>query len=132
MFPWLTARAQTNASAEMKAIAVLDTAGRIQGMAGFDGWTPNSVVVTLALNAPMAFKKLIWALFHYAFVQAGRGVMLATVKGGNAKSIKLCKHVGMREVYRVRDGIAVGEDLIIFEMRREECRWIAPSLRKAA
>ena len=132
LFPWLTSRAQVNASPEMKAIAVIDATGKIHGMAGFDGWTPNSVVVTLALDTPVAFKRLIWALFHFAFVQARRGVLLATVKGSNARSIKLCKHVGMREVYRVRDGITVGEDLVIFEMRREECRWIAPSLREAA
>jgi hypothetical protein len=132
MFPWLTSRAQSNASPDMKAIAVIDNEGHIHGMAGFDGWTPNSVVGTIALDSPIAFKRLIWAMFHFAFVQANRGVLLATVRGTNTRSLRLCKHVGMKEVYRVRDGIAVGEDLVVFEMRREDCRWIAPSVRRAA
>jgi hypothetical protein len=132
LFPWLTSRAQSNASQDMKAIACIGNDGKIHGMAGFDGWTPNSVVLTIALDSPIAFKRLVWALFHYAFVQANRGVALATVRGSNRRSLKLCKHVGMKEVYRVRDGITVGEDLVVFEMRREDCRWIAPSVRRAA
>lgn len=132
MVPWLTSRAQSNASPDMKAIACIDHTGKIHGMAGFDGWTPNSVVVTIALDTPIAFKRLVWAIFDFAFVQARRGVVLATVKGSNERSLRLCAHVGLREVYRVRDGIAVGDDLVIMEMRREDCRWIAPSARKAA
>lgn len=129
---WLAERAQFNPSMDIKAIEAVDAAGRIHGMAGFDGWTANSVVLTLALDNPACFRQLILAIFHYAFVQAGRGVALATVRGSNVRSLKLCKHVGMREVYRVRDGVAVGEDLVIMEMRREECKWISQADRKAA
>lgn len=131
-FPWLIQRAECNASIDFKAIEAVDESGRIHGMAGFDGWTPNSVVLTIALDNPAAFRHLVLPIFDYAFLQAGRGVALATVRGSNAKSLKLCKHVGLREVYRVRDGVRVGEDLVIFEMRREECRWIPEQARKAA
>jgi RimJ/RimL family protein N-acetyltransferase len=129
---WLAERAQFTPSMEIKAIEAVDDTGRIHGMAGFDGWTANSVVLTLALDNPAAFRQLVFAIFHYAFIQAGRGVALATVRGSNARSLKLCRHVGMREAYRVRDGVAVGEDLVIMEMRREECRWIPHADRKAA
>ena len=129
-FHWLTNRAESNASPHMRAIAAVDPNGLIHGMVGFDGWTKNSVVITIALENPASLRSLIHPLFDYAFNQSGRGVALATVRGSNARSIKLCKRVGMREVYRVKDGIDVGEDLVIFEMRREECRWL--QTRRAA
>jgi hypothetical protein len=130
--PWLLERAKFNASAEIKALEAVDDAGRIHGMAGFDGWTPNSVVVTLALDNPACLRHMVHSIFHYAFVQAGRGVLIATIVGSNKRSLALCRHVGMREVYRVRDGVKVGEDIVLMEMRREECRWIPRANRKAA
>lgn len=128
--PWLARRAQCNVGPEMKGIMAVDDTGRVHGMAGFDGWTPNSVVLSIALDNPASFRSLVKPIFHYAFVQAQRGVALAVVKGSNARSLALCSRVGFREAYRVRDGVTVGEDLVIFEMRREECRWI--DQRKAA
>lgn len=130
--PWLVSRAKFNPSTEIKAIEAVDDTGRIHGMAGFDGWTPNSVVITIALDNPACLRHMIHAVFNYAFLQAGRGVALATIVGSNTRSLNLCRHVGFREVYRVRDGVKVGEDIVLMEMRREECRWIPRANRKAA
>ena len=133
MYAWLTSRAQTVAGPEMKAIIAFDPqTGKVGGMAGFDGWTNNSVVMSVALDSPIALRRIVHAAFEYAFLQAKKGVALATVKGSNTRSLALCRKVGFREVYRVRDGIEVGEDLVIFEMRREECRWIPEQMRKVA
>ena len=122
--PWLTSRALFTASPEFKGIEAVDDTGRIHGMAGFDGWTPNSVVVTIALDNPAALRNLLPAIFGYAFVQANRGVLLAVVQGINERSLKLCKHVGLSEVCRIRDGVDLGNDMIIMQMRREDCRWL--------
>jgi hypothetical protein len=130
-FGWLSKRTEIVPSLDFKAI-VAHSDGRIHGMAGFDGWTENSVVVSIALDNPAALRGLILEIFRYVFVQANRGVMLAMVRSSNVRSARLCSHVGLREVYRVRDGIRVGEDIVIFEMRREDCRWIAAEHRKAA
>lgn len=130
MIPWLADRAGVNVSQNVKAIAAVDARGTIHGMVGFDGWTGNSVVMSVALDNPASLRSLIRPAFDYAFNQANRGVALATVKGSNKRSLRLCNRVGLREVYRVRDGVAVGEDLVIFEMRREDCRWI--NQRRAA
>lgn len=130
--PWLVSRAKFNASHEIKAMEAVDDDGRIHGMAGFDGWTPNSVVLTIALDNPSCLRHMIHGIFHYAFIQAGRGVALATIVGSNKRSIALCRHVGFREAYRVRDGAQVGEDLVLMEMRREDCRWLPRANRKVA
>lgn len=126
---WIAERAGFSPTIEFRALTALDDRGRIHGMVGFDGWTPNSVVAYIALDNPAALRHLVPAVFEVAFEKAERGVMLATCKGSNTRSLKLCKHLGMKEVYRVRDGVQVGDDLVILEMRREDCRWLQ---RKAA
>jgi hypothetical protein len=129
---WLHNRADIVPSPEFKAIEAVDDHGRIHGMVGFDGWTENSVVLTIALDNASCLRSLLFPIFDYAFNQAGRGIALAMVRGGNKRSLRLCKHVGMEEVHRVRDGISIGEDIVIFEMRREHCRWLTTEHRKVA
>jgi hypothetical protein len=129
---WLQKRSDIVPSPEFKAIEAVDSLGRIHGMVGFDGWTENSVVLTIALENPASLRSLIHPASNYVFVQANRGIALAMIRGGNLRSQRLCKHAGLKEVYRVRDGIRVGEDIVIMELRREDCRWIESEHRKAA
>lgn len=131
-FPWIIERAGVVATAGFKAIEAIGNDGRIHGMIGYDAWTENSVVMSIALDNPAAFRALVRPAFEYPFIQCNKGVALCTVRGTNEKSIKLTEHVGFRLAYRVRDGIRAGEDMLIYEMRREDCRWIPQSYRKAA
>jgi len=129
-FNWLLERSGAVGSDGFKAIEALGPDGRIHGMVGFDGWTMNSVCMHIALDNPAAFRSLVHPIFEYAFHQCNRGIALCTVRSNNTRSLRLCERVGFREAYRVRDGFEVGIDLVLFEMRREECRWIQQ--RKAA
>jgi hypothetical protein len=131
-FGWLVSRADFNGiSPQFQAIEAVDETGRIHGMTGFDGWTENSVVGTIAVDNAAALRTLLVPTFQYVFNQSRRGVYIATVRGTNKKSLRLCKHLGFRETHRIKDAIRVGEDLVLFEMRREECRYL-DGIRKAA
>lgn len=98
--------------------------GEIVGMVAFDGWTDNSVVVHMAAEFPAVWRRLLPAACRYAFIQSGRGVVLGSVRASNVAALKLDMHFGFREIARVRDGYAVGDDMVLIEMRREECRWL--------
>lgn len=131
-FGWLLQRVEvTTPSPQFKAIEVVDETGKIHAMTGFDGWTENAVGILIAIETPSALRHLIAPTFQYVFNQCGRGVALATIRATNAKSLKLTAHVGFRETYRIKDAVRIGEDLVLFEMRREECRYLN-GLRKAA
>jgi hypothetical protein len=123
--PWLLERIGLVPTPYFRAIEVVDAQGAIRAMAGFDGWSDGSVQMHVAVASPLALRTLVPAAFDFVFVQCGRLVALATVAASNARALKLDAHLGFREVYRVRDGHAPGDDLVLLEMRRDECRWIA-------
>ena len=127
--PWIISRLGSMQSAKFVAVEAIDDAGKIHGMVGYGNWTANAVVLTIALDNPAALREVLKWGFRYPFEQCGRGIALAVVRGRNKRSLSLCNKVGFRECYRVKDGIDIGEDMIFFQMRREDCRYIA---RKAA
>jgi len=129
-YGWIAERAGCEITPSFQAIKASDAKGRIHGMVGYSNWTANSVVMHIALENPACLRRLLRVAFSYPFVDVGRNVAIATVREKNERSMRLCEHVGFREAYRVKDGIAIGEDLVIFEMRSENCRWIEK--RKAA
>jgi hypothetical protein len=131
LLPWLISRVGCLYTEGFRAIMATDGT-KILGMVGYDLWTENAVVMHIALDSPAAFRSLIVPCFEYPFVQAGKGIALATVRSDNERSKRLCEHVGFRLAHRVKDGAAVGVDTLLYEMRREECRWIGRAMRKAA
>lgn len=121
---WLVARTSCGLTPAAAAIKATDAGGRIVGMVGYDNWTENACQAHMAVATPMAWRALVRPAFAYPFLQAGKGVILAVIPAGNARSVDLASRFGFMVTHRVRDGWAVGEDLICLEMRRENCRWI--------
>ena len=120
---WLTARTGYAPSGDFRALVAIREDGTVAGMVGFDGWTPESVHMHIALEAPAAGRCLLRPAFAEAFAGA-RTRAIGVIRGGNTRSLRVAQHLGFREVYRMVDGWAKGEDVVLFEMRREECRWL--------
>lgn len=128
---WIAEKTSCVLTPSARGIEAVDEAGRIRGVVAYDGWTPNSVQCHMAVDTPVAWRVLVRPAFGYPFRQAGKSVIVGVIPAGNARSIHLAKRLGLRETYRIRDGWAPGEDLVVLEMRREECRWLSDE-RKAA
>ena len=88
----------------------------------FDGWTPNSARIHVAIDAPGACRRLLAEAFRWVFSVVG--VLVANIRAGNARSVRLAQRVGFTETHQVRDGWQVGEPVLVLEMRREQCRWL--------
>lgn len=129
---WIVQRTGFAPTGGCRAIEAVDAAGRIRGMVAFDGWTENACHAHMAVESPIAWRALLAPAFGYAFDQCGRGIILGVVPAGNARSCALTRRFGFREVHRIKDGWAEGEDLVVHEMRKNECRWLNGHNRKAA
>jgi RimJ/RimL family protein N-acetyltransferase len=127
---WIAERAKLTIGPGFGAMeAIEDLRGaegpvRILGMVGFDGWTPNSVSLHVALDSPIALRKLVRQCFGMAFDQFKREVVTGIVLSSNERALKLDRHLGYREVFRGRDWYAPGIDMVALEMRREDCRFL--------
>lgn len=131
-YPWIASRAQLCIGPQFRAIKAVDEAGRVHGCVGYDAWTQNAVSMHVALDNPAALRALLGPGFRIPFVEFGKGVVLATVLSTNARSLALVPKLGFREVARLREAWAKGVDLVLFEMRREECRFLGEQKKEAA
>lgn len=125
---WIAKRAGLSLHSGFGAIEAIDEAGRIVGMVGFDGWMPGSVCLHIALEHPAALRHLLRAGFGVAFDPKPAGfnkvAAVATVMSTNKRSLALVKKLGFRHAYTGRDWSGPGIDFEVFEMRREDCRWL--------
>jgi L-amino acid N-acyltransferase YncA len=131
-FEWLQRRTDCAVTSDFSAIEALDAYGRTRGMVGYCGWTENSVQMHMAVTAPSVWRALLRPSLEYPFAQVGVGVCLGIIPSSNVKSLRFAGAVGFEEKYRIRDGWDVGEDLVLLEMRKEDCRFLLSNERRAA
>src|SRR5574343_1668250 len=121
---WIEARTGCVLTRAARGIEAVDSRGVVRGQVAYDNWTENAVQAHMAVDTPVAWRALVKPAFEYPFRQAGKSVIVGFIPAGNARSVHLAKRLGLRETYRVRDGWANGEDVVVLEMRRDECRWL--------
>jgi hypothetical protein len=95
----------------------------------YDHWTPNSSNVHIYSRSPRALLsfQFVKAIFSYPFEQARLGLLIGITPADNEASLSFSRAIGFREVHRIRDGWRDGVDLVIKEIRREECRYVDQS-----
>jgi RimJ/RimL family protein N-acetyltransferase len=123
-FVFLAGRIGLALREDFRAIEAVDDYGRIHAMVGYDNWTTNCAEMHCVLDTPAGARRILRPAFEYLFGQQGRRIALARVCADNPRALKLDLHLGFREVHRIRDGRKDGVDLVLLEMRREECRFL--------
>lgn len=131
-FDGFVARTSAALAHDARGIKAVDSMGRILGMVVYERWTENSVMIHLALDYPIAARALLYPAFSYPFKEAGRSILVGIVNASNKKAMHLNLRLGFREVTRLRDGFSAGVDLVIMEMRKENCRYLGTARRQAA
>lgn len=123
---WLEARAGCVLSRQATLVAAVKQGApeRIRGVVAYDNWTENAVQAHMAVDSPIVWRHLLRPAFEYPFQQCGKNVLLGIIPSHNAKSVQMTRALGFKEAHRVKDGWAKGDDLIVFEMRREDCRFL--------
>lgn len=102
----------------------LDT-DRIVGACVMDNWTANSVQCHFMLTSPLVLKHgFLECCFHAMFKHANVTRVYGLVPSNNEKAIKLNTHMGFVEKTRLEDAYDEGVDFILYELKRENCRFI--------
>lgn len=122
-YDWIARRAGLTVKSDFRAIEAVD-GDRVVGMVGYDDWTPNSCSLHVAIDAPVALRRILRDGFAMPFLRLKLGVVYGRVLSTNKAALKLDLHLGFREVCFLTDAWAVGVGIHVLEMRREECRWL--------
>ena len=127
--PWLAERAGITLHPALRALEALQ-GDRIVAMVGYDGWMPGACQVHLAVEHPAALRHLLRHGFELPFVRLGLVSLIGPVEARNGASIRLVRHLGFKLIHRGRGWLGRGRDLCLFEMRREDCRFLSDNWRK--
>lgn len=126
--PWeldfIVSRTSCALTSGARAIKAVDNHGHIRGMVAYDGWTEAAVFAHMAVDTPIAWRALLPACFEYPFIECGRRVLCGVIPAHNTASWGMAKHLGFRVAHAIKDGWAQGDDLLLLELRREDCRFV--------
>ncbi len=97
-----------------------------RAVVAYDNWTDNAVFLHCwsSDTRPWFDRRFLQEIFRYPFEICKKGLVIGFTQGDNTPVLEFCRRIGFRETYRVRDGWKLGTDLVIQEMRRDECRWL--------
>lgn len=108
--------------------------GQLIGVVAYNGFCGRVCQMHVAGDGNFVSREFLRAAFHYPFVQLELTAVMGVVAANNKRAIRFDGHVGFREVYRVQSGWADGVDLMLLELKREDCKYIETDheLAKAA
>ena len=92
------------------------------GFTAFIGKTCQIHVVNF--NKKYTPRKLLWATFDYPFRQLGLESLIGIVNSNNEQAMKYDQNLGFKEVHRFKGLHDDGGDIVVFELKKDECRFI--------
>lgn len=120
-YPWIAKRAGIVIEGGFRALEAVD-GHTILGMVGYDGWMPNSCAMHVAIDKPIAVRRLLKPAFRRAFEHVG--VIRGYVLSNNQKALDFDLHLGFTRIGFIPDCWSEGVGVHILAMRRDECRWL--------
>lgn len=107
------------------AFGIIQDDKLIAGAVFHDFRPPISIQESFASISPTwATKTTLRVLFSYPFLHCKVRRMNSLIAADNLESRDLTERLGFKQEGVVRQGTDNGEDLIIYGMLKEECKWI--------
>lgn len=69
-------------------------------------------------------REFLFACFDYAFNYLNLKVLINYVAADNTDSLRFTKHIGFKEIARVPQAWDGVQDMVLFQLHRDDCRWI--------
>lgn len=100
--------------------------GEIAAVTVFDTFSGNDCQVHVASDGSRQWltRQYLHMVFAYPFLQLKLRRITSLVSEKNAPSLNFCQQSGFTREGCLRKAAERGENLILFGMLREECRWI--------
>lgn len=102
--------------------------GEICAVIVFDTWSDGDCLIHVVSDGSKRWfsREFVIRAMAFPFLQVGNRAITALVLASNAPSIAMCEHFGFQREGLLRRRGPNGEDMILFGLLREECRWLRP------
>lgn len=113
--------------ADAKAIG-REVNGEIVGVVVFDTFSDGDCLIHVVSDGSRRWfsREFVVRAMAYPFLQLNFRGITALVLADNARSLAMCRHFGFTAEGRLRRRGPKGQDIIVFGLLREECRWLQP------
>ena len=130
---FLRDRAHVAASADMQMCAWVDQKNMaLKMVVALNGFMGRVCQIHVAMEEDFHFtpKEMLAQVFNHAFNTCGRDMLLGIVNSNNLAAMKYDLNLGFEEAYRLKGMHDDGGDIVILQMTRENCRYLADSPQK--
>lgn len=105
--------------------------GQLVGVVVYDTWSDGDCLIHVVSDGSRRWfsREFCIRAMAYPFLQVGNRSITALVLTTNAPSIAMCRHFGFQQEGLLRRRGPAGEDMILFGLLREECRWLPGASR---
>lgn len=128
-------RAYVQPTPDTRYIAWVDPGGQsVKMVVAMNGFLGKTCQIHVAMRDDFSFtpRKMLEAVFNYAFNQAGRELLVGVVNSKNVPALKYDEHLGFSEAHRFPGVHDDGGDLVIMTMNRDQCRYLKAKVKEAA
>ena len=123
-FLWVQEAAECAYCDDMNGIVAYRD-GKLVAAIILESWSYNSVTIHIRVDDPLVFKHgFAEECYEYIFNECNRGVLIGITPANNTKALKFNRHIGLNEIYRIKDGYDVGIDYVVQEARKENCEYL--------
>jgi len=130
--PWVFRRVNKTWAPEGREAIGLVRGKEVVGGVVFEDWNLKSVSAHMAWgDASVSPRRLIKAIFHYAFIDLGADKVIGCVNSANKAALKTDLRLGFRHE-AVIEGVFHDGELVMVGMERRDCPWIPRQFRAAA
>lgn len=109
-------------SPDARSVVAVDESGALCGGVVYDNWSQTGCFAHMWVARPSVWWSLRKPALAYPFEEGGRLSVLASIQSTNERSLRWVRHLGLREVARIPQWYAAGEDMVLMELRREWLR----------
>lgn len=106
---------------EPRAIG-LETDGELTAGVVYTNFSPGNVFGSIVVERMN--RRFLYAIFYNPFIAWKVRHISCVIEESNAKSFKLCRHMGFSVRGRLPESAAQGEDVIIMGLLKRDCRFL--------
>ena len=114
-------------------LALDEDTGKVLAVCVMDQWTVNSCQTHIAIKNPWVIRHgFMHEVASYIFEVSKRKKIFGLTPSNNKKAIKFNKHIGFREIGRLPEAYDDGVDYIVYQMDKEDCKFLPQTLEQEA